>query len=174
MRDRVASGKTVGAWKERYIFQQYFYILTNTGMRIGEALHVTWGDFKRVKDLSVVTVIVKTKKRRDIVFTQGSERYLRNLSDLRVEELKGENPPSDELVFLSRRGKGPIQSFKTAFNSMIKFVGIPKQDIIGDRALYSCRHYYATNQIQKQNANVFILYTKMGTSVEMITKYYGH
>ena len=57
---------------------------------------------------------------------------------------------------------------------MIKFVGIPKQDIIGDRALYSCRHYYATNQIQKQNANVFILSTKMGTSVEMITKYYGH
>ena len=57
---------------------------------------------------------------------------------------------------------------------MIKFVGIPKKGINGDRTLYSCRHYYATNQIQKQNANVFILSTQMGNSVEMITKYYGH
>lgn len=174
MRSWVASGKAVGAWKERYIFQQYFYILTNTGMRIGEARNITWGDFKRVKDLSVVTVFGKTKKRRDVVFTQGSERYLRNLYDLRVEELKGEKPSSGEFVFLSRRGTGPVQSFKTAFNSMIDFVGIPKKGLNGDRTLYSCRHYYATNQIQKQNANVFILSTQMGTSVEMITKYYGH
>ena len=174
MRKSVASGKSGGAWRERYIFQQYFYILTNTGMRIGEARSITWGDFKRVKDLSVVTVFGKIKKRRDVVFTEGSERYLRNLYDLRVEELKGENPRNDEFVFLSRRGKGSIQSFKTAFNSMIKFVGIPKKGINGDRTLYSCRHYYATNQIQKQNANVFILSTQMGTSVEMITKYYGH
>ena len=57
---------------------------------------------------------------------------------------------------------------------MIDFVGIPKKGLNGDRTLYSCRHYYATNQIQKQNANVFILSTQMGTSVEMITKYYGH
>jgi hypothetical protein len=67
---------------ERHIFQQYFYILTNTSMRIGQARNITWGDFKRVKDLSVVTVFGKTKKRRDVVFTQGSERYLRNLYDL--------------------------------------------------------------------------------------------
>ena len=143
-------------------------------MRIGKARNITWGDFKRVKDLSVVTVFGKTKKRRDVVFTEGSERYLRNLYDLRVEELKGENPRNDEFVFLSRRGKGSIQSFKTAFNSMIKFVSIPKKGINGDRTLYSGRHYYATNQIQKQNANVFILSTQMGTSVEMIAKYYGH
>ena len=31
-----------------------------------------------------------------------------------------------------------------------------------------------THQIQKQNANVFILANQMGTSTEMITKYYGH
>ena len=58
-------------------------------MRIGEARSITWGDLKRVKDLSVVTVFGKTKKMRDVVFTQGSERYLRNLYDLRVKELKG-------------------------------------------------------------------------------------
>ena len=71
MRKWVASGKSVGAWRERYIFQQYFYILTNTGMRIGEARSITWGDLKRVKGLSVVTVFGKTKKMRDVVFTQG-------------------------------------------------------------------------------------------------------
>ena len=106
MRKWVASGKSVGAWRERYIFQQYFYILTNTGMRIGEARNITWGDLKRVKDLSVVTVFGKTKKMRDVVFTQGSERYLRNLYDLRVKELKGENPRNDEFIFLNRRGRG--------------------------------------------------------------------
>ena len=174
MRDWVEAGRVVGAWKERYIFQQYFYILTNTGMRIGEARSITWGDFKRIKDLSVVTVFGKTNKRRDVVFTQGGDRYLRNLYDLRVQELRGENPPTSEYVFLSRRGDGPVQSFKTAFNSMIKFVGIPKQGLEGNRTLYSCRHYYATHQIQKQNANVFILANQMGTSTEMITKYYGH
>ena len=149
MRDWVEAGRVVGAWKERYIFQQYFYILTNTGMRIGEARGITWGDFKRIKDLSVVTVFGKTNKRRDVVFTQGGDRYLRNLYDLRVQELRGENPPTSEYVFLSRRGDGPVQSFKTAFNSMIKFVGIPKQGLEGNRTLYSCRHYYATHQIQK-------------------------
>ena len=53
-------------------------------------------------------------------------------------------------------------------------MGIPKQGLEGNRTLYSCRHYYATHQIQKQNANVFILANQMGTSTEMITKYYGH
>lgn len=75
-------------------------------MRIGEARSITWGDLKRVKDLSVVTVFGKTKKMRDVVFTQGSERYLRNLYDLRVKELKGENPRNDEFIFLNRRGRG--------------------------------------------------------------------
>lgn len=174
MRDWVRAGKKTGSWKERYIFQQYFYILANTGMRIGEARNITWGDFKRVNDLSVVTVFGKTKKRRDVVFTQGADRYLKNLYDLRVEELKGEKPSLGEYVFLSRRGDGPVESFKTAFNSMIRFCGIPKRGNNGDRTLYSCRHYYATHQIQKQNANVFILANQMGTSVDMIKKYYGH
>lgn len=174
MREWVQAGKKTGSWKQRYIFQQYFYILTNTGMRIGEARDITWGDFKRVNDLSVVTVFGKTKKRRDVVFTQGSDRYLKNLYDLRVEELKGEKPSLSEYVFLSRRGNGPVESYKTAFNSMIKFCGIPKRGNNGDRTLYSCRHYYATHQIQKQNANVFILANQMGTSVDMIKKYYGH
>ncbi|MBT7906976.1 MAG: site-specific integrase, partial [Marinovum sp.] len=168
MREWVRAGKKTGSWKERYIFQQYFYILTNTGMRIGEARDITWGDFKRVNHLSVVTVFGKTKKRRDVVFTQGADRYLKHLYDLRVEELKGEKPSLDEYVFLSRRGNGPVESYKTAFNSMIKFCGIPKRGNNGDRTLYSCRHYYATHQIQKQNANVFILANQMGTSVDMI------
>lgn len=174
MREWVKSGKSIGAWKDRYIFQQYFYILTNTGMRIGEARTIRWGDFKRINDLSVVTVFGKTKKKRDVVFTKGGDRYLRNLYDLRVEELGGTNPSSDEFVFMNRKTGKPVESFKTAFNSMIKFVGVPKSGKDGSRTLYSCRHYYATNQIQKQNANVFILANQMGTSTDMIKKYYGH
>ena len=102
-------------------------------MRIGEAGNITWGDFKRVKDLRVkdltmFTLFGKTKKRRDVVFTQESERYLRNLYDLLAEELKGEKSSCGEFVFLSRLGTGPVQSFKTTFNSMIDVVGIPKKE----------------------------------------------
>ena len=101
-------------------------------MRIGEARNITWGDFKRVrdlrvKDLTMVTLFGKTKKRRDVVFTQESERYLRNLYDLLAEELKGEKLSCSEFVLLRRLGTGPVQSFKTTFNSMIDFVGIPKK-----------------------------------------------
>ena len=42
-----------------------------------------------------------------------------------------------------------------------------------NRTIYSLRHFYGTQRL-KGNINPYHLSKQMGTSVEMIEKYYGH
>jgi integrase len=61
---------------------------------------------------------------------------------------------------------------KTGFNALLKFAGVPVERNGGSRTLYSLRHFYATMRLSN-DTSPFLLARQMGTSVEMLEKFYG-
>ena len=107
---------------------------------------------------------------REVVFQSGAHKYVERLYDRRVEEL-GEAPGSDQVLFCHKDGS-QIGSFKTAFNALLSYAGIPIERNGAKRSIYSLRHFYATMRLSN-DTSPFLLAKQMGTSVEMLEKFYG-
>jgi hypothetical protein len=107
---------------------------------------------------------------REVVFQPGSDAYVRRVYDLRVNEL-GEAPEVDGFV-LCHEGGMPILSFKKSFVSLMNFAGIPLLRNGMTRTIYSLRRFYATKRLE-QETSPYLLAKQMGTSVEMLEKFYG-
>lgn len=145
--------------RDRTIAINYFLILANTGIRIGEARTLKWKDVHTGKDgYTILTVHGKTGI-RETVAQKGTSAYFDA-----IKRYTG----NQELVFCHPDGE-PIGSLKKAFESLLTFCEITK----GKRAIYSLRHLYATFRL-KNGVNPYVLAKNMGTSVEMIEKHYGH
>ena len=176
MRQWVEEGRPVGKWRDRFLLQQYVLLMSNSGVRIGEMRNLKWEDTSSIVTDEGTQLVLRVDGKtgeRDVVLNPGSDVYLKRLYDLRLEELNNERPPSNEYVFLSRRSKKPYSTFKTSFNSMLEFCGIELSKNGLNRTIYSLRHFYATQRL-KGNINPYHLSKQMGTSVEMIQKFYGH
>ena len=160
--------------RDRIYLQQYILILANTGIRIGEARKLRWRDVSDTRTLNgesrvVLTVRGKTGE-REVVGNVGVEDYLDTLRSLRTDELSAE-PPPDEFVFCHPDGS-IIGSFKKNFYRALWEAGVLYGSDGKRRVPYSLRHTYATMRIS-EGVNVFQLAANMGTSVEMIEKFYG-
>ena len=78
----------------------------------------------------------------------------------------------NEPVFCSRDGL-PVESYKKGFKSLLKSIGLTVDDEGNPYTLYSQRHTDATMRIINGVPHYFIA-SNMGTSVEMLMKFYGH
>lgn len=172
-REWIAEGKLKATWRDRYVAFQTFLILANTGLRVGELRGLRWGDLRTVQagegSRLVGNVRGKTGK-REVVFQEGADGYVNRLRELRQSEL-GRDPPRDGLVVCHKDGS-PIQSMKRAFASLLEFAEIPMERDGMARTPYSLRHFYATQRLSNET-NPFLLAKQMGTSVEMLEKFYG-
>ena len=90
--------------------------------------------------------------------------------DLRREELE-DDPQRDGLVICHKDGSA-IASFKTAFRALLTAAKVPEVRDGMARTIYSLRHFYATQRLS-HDASPFLLAKQMGTSVEMLEKFYG-
>jgi len=172
MRKWVKEGKPLGKYRDRFILQQYVLLMSNSGVRVGEMRDLKWEDLTHLGDDTILKVKGKTGL-REVFLNPGSEQSLLRLFDLRKEELDGVRPSPNEYVFLSRKTGKPYTSFKTSFNSMLKYCGIELEKDGLNRTIYSLRHFYGTQRL-KENLNQYQLAKQMGTSVEMIEKHYSH
>ena len=172
MRKWVKEGKPLGKYRDRFILQQYVLLMSNSGVRVGEMRDLKWEDLTHLGDDTILKVKGKTGL-REVFLNPGSEQSLLRLFDLRKEELDGVRPSPNEYVFLSRKTGKPYTSFKTSFNSMLKYCGIELEKDGLNRTIYSLRHFYGTQRL-KGNISPYILAKQMGTSVEMIEKHYSH
>ena len=176
MRKWVKEGKSLGKYRDRFILQQYVLLMSNSGIRVGEMRDLKWEDVTSQTTKDGDDIILKVKGKtglREAVLNTGSERSLQRLFDLRREELDGVDPSPNEYVFLSRKTGEPYTTFKTSFNSMLKYCGIKLEKDGLNRTIYSLRHFYGTQRL-KGNISPYILAKQMGTSVEMIEKHYSH
>lgn len=191
MRKWVADGKTReggNKFRERFVLQHYVLILSNTGLRVGEARNLKWRDCheqvrkengQEVHD-TILSVKGKTGK-RDVVAAQDTVRSsLMELWNLRCRELvavkkKDEDPvqpgPNDH-VFVNRAGNA-IGSFKKGFQSLIQSAGLELSSDGERRTVYSLRHTYATYRLD-QGVSINDLRLNMGTSTKMIEQHYYH
>ena len=174
LREWVKDGKVLGKWRDRYIFQQYFLILSNSGLRVGELRHLKWDDVKpkkRPDDPLVVEVKGKTGKRQ-VVFNKGSDEYVRRLFDLRTKHL-GSTPPLNEVIFVNYSTNKPFTSMKNSFMSLMKFCNIPLEKDGINRTLYSLRHFYITMRLS-QDVSIHLLSKNVGSSIDMLERFYSH
>lgn len=172
-RSWVREGEAKATWRQRFMTQQYVLILANTGLRVGEARGLRWSDLRTVRTDEGSRLVAEVRGKtgvREVVFQDGAEKYVKRIYDLRVEELEHQ-PPADEVIFCHKDG-APIQTMKTAFKSLLKFAGVPTERNGGSRTIYSLRHFYATMRLSN-NTSPFLLAKQMGTSVEMLEKFYG-
>jgi integrase len=160
--------------RDRFYLRQYILILGNSGLRTGEARNLRWRDISSTKTITgerriVLTVRGKTGE-REVVCNVGVERWVAELEQYRRDESGGPVSPS-ETLFCHPDGK-PITSFKRSFRETLDKAGILYGPDGSTRVPYSLRHTYATMRLSK-GVSVFQLAANMGTSVEMIGKFYG-
>ena len=67
----------------------------------------------------------------------------------------------------------PIRSFRKGFDSMLDYCDLTYDTNGNKRSLYSLRHFYATQRLSEE-VSPFLLARQMGTSVEMLERFYGH
>ena len=164
-REWVEEGKTKATGRDRFVSQQYFLILANTGMRVGELRNLRWMDLRTVKvdgGSRLIGYVSGKTGSREVVFQEGSDVYIKRLFDLRVKELK-DKPPSDGLVICHKDGSS-ISTMKRSFQSLLKRAKIPEVRDGTARTIYSLRHFYATQRLSHETSP-FLLAKQMGTSV---------
>lgn len=173
LRSWVKEAEGKANWRDRYVFQQVFLILANSGLRVGELRGLRWADLRTVKTVEgprmVGTVTGKTGA-REFVFQPSGPTYIERLKQLRKDEL-GVEPPNYGLVVCHRNGER-VLSFKRAFRNLLEYAGVPETRDGMSRTIYSLRHFYATQRLSNET-NPFLLARQMGTSVEMLEKFYG-
>lgn len=159
--------------RDRFYLQHYVLILSNTGLRVGEFRLLRWEDI-RTKDIEgekrlILSVSGKTGQ-RDVVSNKGTETYFKRLFDYRTSELNG-SPPLNEFVICHADGKS-IGSFKRSFDSLLSSIDLNNDTNGNKRTIYSLRHYFATMRLEEE-VSPYLLAQNMGTSIEMLRKFYG-
>lgn len=181
MRDWVREGEKKATGRDRFVAQQYFLILANTGMRVGEIRDLRWRDMRSVSTANGTRLIAAVKGKtgsREVVFQQGAEEYVKRLYDLRCEELAELKPdeadpkPSRDDLMICHKDGTAIQTMKKSFQSLLTFAKIDIERDGTARTIYSLRHFYATQRLSHETSP-FLLAKQMGTSVEMLEKFYG-
>jgi integrase len=160
-------------WRDKYVFQQVFLILANSGLRVGELRRLRWCDLRTVDTPIGDRLIGHANGKtgfREFVFQPSGKLYIARLRELQRKEL-GDDPHTEALVVSHRNGMA-IQSFKRSFKSLLEFAKIPFDRDGMSRTIYSLRHFYATLRLQHE-VNPFLLAKQMGTSVDMLEKFYG-
>ena len=169
----VVEGESKATWRQRFMTQQYILVLANTGLRVGELRGLRWSDLRTVNTPDGNRLIAEVRGKtggREVAFQSGADEYIKRIYNMRVEELS-EAPPDDEVVFCHRDGT-QIGTMKNAFISLLKFAGVPIERNGGSRTIYSLRHFYATMRLSN-DTSPFLLAKQMGTSVDMLEKFYG-
>jgi integrase len=165
--------------RDRKMLREYVLILANTGIRIGEARYLKWSDLREIPSPKgsnqppEIALNVKGKTGQRTVVSSGShiKDYFKRILEMRTEEL-GKKPDNDSYIFCGKDGKAII-SFKKSFATLLKFVGIEKDENEQRHTIYSLRHTYATFRL-REGVHQFILAKNMGTSTAMLEKHYGH
>lgn len=153
----------------RRLLQTYVLILSDTGMRVGEANNLKWAD---------LTPIVDGRGRKNYEIKvrgkTGSRTVIGRLNVFgyfeRMRVLNERNEPTD-YVFRMKNGNKLI-TLIDQFQRVLESAGIATNSQGERYTLYSLRHFYAVRFLRK-GIPVWDIARNMGTSVQMIQEYYG-
>jgi len=173
------TGITREVLSRRQLLYEYVLIMGSTGLRTMEARELRWKDIERFtsregRSLMRLSVRGKGKSRKAIPLPRVAT-YLDRMKTRQKEFSELYEFPfggSGEYVFSDHRGR-PVGSFKKSFRELVAAAGLT-EDFLGNTwSPYSMRHTYATLRLTLGNVDIYELAVNMGTSVEMIQKYYS-
>lgn len=153
----------------RRLLQTYVLILSDTGMRVGEANNLKWGDLTAIVDgrgRKNYEIKVKGKTgERSVVGRTNVYGYFE-----RMRGLNKTNEPGDYIFRM--KGGSKIITLIDQFQRVLDSAGIAVNGNGERYTLYSLRHFYAVRFLRK-GIPVWDIARNMGTSVKMIQDYYG-
>lgn len=181
----------------RELLRDYVLILANSGMRVGEANNLLESDIVAFTDELgrknyMFEVKGKTGK-RIVVLRANAARYVERTLErntkwkaewekqnkkLRRKEgsvrTEGYEGISDQQDWFFRMVDGHrVITLIDQFKVVLKQCGIEENRYEEAYTLYSLRHFYAVQMLRRSNVNVFDIARNMGTSVQIVEKYYG-
>lgn len=157
---------------QRQVLRELVLILANTGLRIGEALKLTWGDLKRKKTrngFEYLYLQVRGGKTgaREVIPKADAVTYFARLKAISA------HTASTDFIFQNRDGsplKEPGVTFKKVLRDLDMLTG-PDGNL---RSLYSLRHTYITNELELGQVTIHDIANNCGTSITYIERHYSH
>jgi site-specific recombinase XerD len=174
----------------REMLRDYVLLLSNSGIRVGEANNLLESDIEPFTDKLgrqnyYLRVRGKTGERLVVMRAGGIRCIQRTLERNRqwrttwqqaaAEGAKRHNRLSAEhkkWLFPMVDGN-KIISLGDQFKVILKRTGIEKSDNGQDYSLYCLRHFYAVQTINRGKVTTFHVARNMGTSIEIIENYYA-
>ena len=154
----------------RILLRNYVQVLANSGMRVGEANNLKRRDVTAFRDenqrLNYRFIVRGKTGEREVVLRSHASKYV----DLTFEH--GVNKDPNAWLFCMGNGH-KIKTLIDQFDLVLNSVGI-MHDAKGSKfSLYSLRHYYAVDAIRR-GIPIYEISRNMGTSLEMLQKYYAN
>jgi integrase len=168
--------KKGSAVETRRLLRAYVHLAASTGIRPGTEMEfIRWGQFRTGKkdgrSYRYVTLRAgegKIKASRDAFVWEDTAAQWH----VALDDLKAINPGAQGDDFMFVRSTGRRTKLNEAFKVLLSDVGLLTDPTTGlPRTLYSLRHTYATLRLLS-GVRERVLAKWMGTSVEMIIKYY--
>lgn len=158
----------------RQLLEDYVVILARSGMRVGEANNLKVRDVHRFfdrHDRINYRFVVRGKNRkyegeRDVIPAASVVPHVE-----RVLASKGKDPDPNAWFFSMSNGS-KIITLADQFAKVLEMAKRKTNSAGVGFSLYSLRHYYAVMALRNE-IGVYDVARNMGTSVEMIEKYYG-
>jgi len=174
-------GKSDLAHQGRLLMRDYIEILLATGMRHGtESLNIQWRHLEWHTDKGVkylrIWVSGKTGPRwliarhEAIPVIERIKRRFKEWDDWTLDHLIAQK--RDEYLWRYPDGHRPA-NFVSTFKWLMKDVGLSKSASGLKRSMYSFRHTYATFSLVEWGMDIHTLAKQMGTSVQMLERFYS-
>ena len=167
----------------RELLLNYVGFLANTGIRAGtEAYNLKWKNIQLVhgdRSEPYISVNVDGKRgKRELIARDLTVGYLKSLAELNPAVASSDlgsviESKLDEYVFVDRSGNQvTTEALSGSFNQLLSKAGLKEGADGKARTLYSLRHTYATKALA-EGRDIHKLAVQMGTSVEMLEKFYS-
>lgn len=188
MRRWIADTKKEDWRYTRELLRDYVLILANSGIRVGEANNLREQDLIKFTDdaghENYRFVVNGKTGRREVVMRTNALPYIRRTLERNAHwrKLWDEAGPSkanrrrdsEQQDWLFPMSDGSqIISLADQFNNVLQQIDLKRNADGESLSLYSLRHFYAVQMLRRGKANVYDIAKNMGTSVEMIERYYG-
>lgn len=146
------------------IFKLFVEIMIEGGFRDTEALRLKWTDIKNIEDKNKIMIYVYGKSKQRI--TIPNPEIIKSL--LKLKEITGES----EYIFSYLNGN-KIKSFSKIMNTILEKSNLSYDHRGVKRTCYCFRHYYITKKLN-EGKNIHHIARNVGSSVNMIEKFYSH
>ena len=155
-------------WRDRYIFSNLIGLSAFSGLKSVELGQLSYEDFF-LRDEILCCKIQSSRGYRVVEFDSEAKTYVKNLRNLRVEELGRQPPGNEKILYNARINRAPLNTSQ----SLISLLGFAKINIFKNgikRNVSSFRNLYAYKAIKKGLPDHFIA-NQLNVSLRTVHEY---